>query len=653
MSTALSARSPAATEVDSDLLSAAFDSCPESIALVEGGKILQANPAFASLFGYLSPKELQGNPLANLLPENHRCAGASERLAVAESVGCGYPACQYEGRRKDGTHCRMESSCAAFSCSGRRLLVVTARDISQRERRRIARDTEKRYRAIFDAAAIGIVQCTLDGTVVESNPALERMLGYPRQELRGMHFREFTHPEDISKDLQMFEQMVAGKCDSYQMEIRYLRKDKVSGWCRLTVSLVCGPAGEPAFTLGMIEDITEHKHAEEQLRESQKMEAVGRLVGGVAHDFNNLLTAVTLYSDLVAAGLEPNSRLHHHVDEIRLASERGAALIQQLLAIARQQAVEPRVLSLNETVSNMQNMLTRLIGENIELGTDMSPDLANVKIDPAQLQQVILNLVLNARDAMPEGGRIHIKTQNCCNQCTFSRHGQEMLLSTCVELVVTDTGSGMDAETRSHLFQPFFTTKSPGQGNGLGLATAYGIIKEAGGSIEVDSELGKGTRVTVVLPRVEELAETQTLASRRSTSKAGRETILLVEDDSAVRRSMCRVLTECGYKVLDAANGAEALKLSDEHRGEIDLLLTDLVMPGMSGRDVAQHLRQHRPNLCILFTSGYNQEKTRPASDAQEDIALVRKPFTGSALTRKVRELLDAHPAPNTAPRKR
>ncbi|HYL16338.1 MAG TPA: PAS domain S-box protein [Terriglobales bacterium] len=653
MSTALSARSPAAREAASDLLSAAFDSCPESIALVDRGKILQANPAFANLFGYLSPQELQGKPLATLLPENYGCAGSREIAGLVESAGCGYPACQYEGRRKDGTRCRMESSCAPFSCDGRNLLVVTARDISQRERRRIARDTEKRYRAIFDAAAIGIVQCTLDGRVVETNPALERMLGYARQELRGMHFREFTHPDDFSKDLQMFEQMVAGKCDSYQMEIRYLRKDKASGWCRLTVSLVCGPAGEPAFTLGMVEDITEHKHAEEQLRESQKMEAVGRLVGGVAHDFNNLLTAVTLYSDLVDAGLEPNSRLHRHVDEIRLASERGGALIQQLLAIARQQAVEPRVLSLNDTVSNMQNMLTRLIGENIELVTDMTPDLANVKIDPAQLQQVILNLVLNARDAMPEGGRIHVQTQNCRNQCTFSRHGQEMSLPMCVELVVTDTGVGMDAETRSHLFQPFFTTKSPGQGNGLGLATAYGIIKEAGGSIEVDSELGKGTRVTVVLPRVEEPADKQTLASRRSTAKAGRETILLVEDDSAVRRSVARVLTECGYKVLEAANGAEALKLSDEHRGDIDLLLTDLVMPGMSGREVAQRLRPHRPNLCILFTSGYNQEQPRQPSDAQQEIVLFRKPFTGSALTRKVRELLDAHPAQNTGKKKR
>jgi PAS domain S-box-containing protein len=653
MSTALSVDSPAAREADSDLLSAAFDACPECVAVVCGGRILHANLAFANLFGYLSSEEIKGKPLASLLPENYRCAGSIEVLGLSEPAGCGYPVCQYEGRRKDGTRCRMESSCAPFSWNGRNLLVVTARDISQHERRRIARDTEKRYRAIFDAAAVGIVQCTPEGRIVETNPALERILGYSRQELRGLHFRDITHPDDFPKDLGMFEQMVAGKCDSYQMEVRYLRKDKMTGWCHLTVSLVRGPGGEPAFVLGMVEDITEHKRAEEQLRESQKMEAVGRLVGGVAHDFNNLLTAVTLYSDLVAAGLESNSRLHLHVDEIRLASERGAALIQQLLAIARQQAIEPRVLSLNEIVSNMENLLTRLIGENIELITETEEDLANVRIDPAQLQQVILNLVLNARDAMPQGGRIHIKTQNCCNQCRFSRHGQELSLPACAELVVTDTGVGMDAETRSHLFQPFFTTKSPGQGNGLGLATAYGIIKEAGGSIEVDSEVGKGTRVTVVLPRVEEPAEKSTLSASRPAAKSGRETILLVEDDSSVRGSVFRVLTECGYKVLDAANGADALKLSADYGGDIDLLLTDLVMPGMSGREVAQHLRRLRPNVCVLFTSGYNQEPMRQTSNAQEEIVLFRKPFTGSALTRKVRELLDARPASITGKRKR
>jgi PAS domain S-box-containing protein len=592
MSAALSVYSPPAGEADSDLLRAAFDSCPESVAIVYAGRILHANLAFANLFGYLSSEEIEGKPLASLLPENYRCAGSTEILGPSEPVGCGYPVCHYEGRRKDGTCCHMESSCAPFTFNGRTFLVVTARDISQRERRRIARDTEKRYRAIFDAAAIGIVQCTPEGRVVETNPAVERILGYSRQELRGLHFRDITHPDDFPKDLEMFEQMVAGKCDSYQMEVRYLRKDKITGWCRLTVSLVRGPGGEPAFALGMVEDITEHKHAEEQLREAQKMEAVGRLVGGVAHDFNNLLTAVTLDSDLVAAGLDSNSGLHRHVGEIRLASERGAALIQQLLAIARQQAVEPRVLSLNETVSNMENLLTRLIGENIELVIETEEDVADVKIDPAQLQQVILNLVLNARDAMPQGGCIHIETRNCCNQCRFSRHGREMSLPACVELVVTDTGVGMDAETRSHLFQPFFTTKSPGQGNGLGLATAYGIIKEAGGSIEVDSELGKGTRVTVVLPRVEEPAEKQTFTATRPVATAGCETILLVEDDSSVRGSVLRVLTECGYKVVEAANGADALKLSDDYRGDIDLLLTDLVMPGMSGREVAQHLRR-------------------------------------------------------------
>lgn len=637
VSIALPFRPEAAPDLGMGLFLAVFEKCPEGIAIVQHARIVRSNPAFARLFGYPSPDDLEGQPLANLLPMHHRCAETQE--PPDRSGKCGYPGCQFEGRHQDGSRSRMESSCAAFESGGEPFLLLTARDISSGERRRVFRDSEQRYRAIFDAAAIGIVQCMMDGRVVETNPAAERMLGYTREELRGMHFRDFTHPDDVQTDLDLFEQIVAGNRDHYQIEIRSLRKDKTYGWLRLTVSLVRGPAGEAESVIGVAEDITERKAAEKQLREAQKMEAVGRLVGGVAHDFNNLLTAVTLYADLVRAGLDPGSRLQRHVDEIRVASEQGAALIQHLLAMVRQQPIEPRIVDVNDVIASMGNMLARLIGENIEVRTQLADDLPSVRIDPVQLQQVILNLALNARDAMSGGGSVEIATRNCQKVCNLQRLGEPAPAACCVALSVADNGCGMDAETRSHLFEPFFTTKMPGQGNGLGLATVQVITKDAGGTIQVNSEVGKGTRVTVLLPCADEAVGERATSSMLPV-RGGKETILLVEDDPQVRRSVQRVLRRYGYRVLVCGNGAEALKLVQTNRA-IHLLITDLVLPGMDGREVARELCRFRPELRVLLTSGFDHTPMSPDSAAGR-VVLFRKPFTGDLLARKVREVLDA-----------
>lgn len=632
-------RSQPVSVASADLRPAAFEACPESLAVVSEGILVHVNPAFAHLFGYSHEAELQGKPLADLLPDKHRCARLSKGTASLPS-SCGYPGCRYQGRHKDGSSSSMESYCSEFEWQARKYILVTAHRLSHGERRRLFRDTEKRYRTIFNAAAVGITQCAMDGRVMESNSAIERMLGYTRQELRGMHFKSFTHPEDYALDLELFQEMVAGKRESYQIELRFVRKDQSCGWCRLNVSLVRDPGGEPAFVIGMVEDISEHKQAEQQLRESQKMEAVGRLVGGVAHDFNNLLTAVTLYSDLIASGLKPGSPLHRHVREVRLASEQGAALIQQLLAIVRQESVEPQVLSLNDVIASMQNMLARLIGENVELATDLASQLRTVRMDPTKLQQVILNLVLNARDAIPGSGRISLQTRNCDDHCCSNPPGNETDLSPCVVLEVNDTGTGMDANTISHLFQPFFTTKEPGRGNGLGLAMVRGIVKQAGGQIHVRSALGQGTQVSIRLPMVEETMQ-PALASRRPAAKRGHETILLVEDDAAVRRSAHRILGSFGYQVLEASEGNEALRTSREYTGAIDLLLSDMVMPGMSGRVLARRLRDQRPDVRVLFISGYEQGQLPGSSKEEAGLALFRKPFTATALANKVREVLD------------
>ena len=617
--------------VDSALLAAALDACPESIAVVDAAKIVYANIGFAELFGYQT-SQVVGRPLSDFVPGNRACTNASR----ASQEPCGYSTCEFAAARRDGGRIRVQSVCARFKAGPRELRVISARDVTQHERRRLVRDSNKRYRAIFDAAAIGIVQCAPDGKVVETNAAAERLLGYSRQELRGMHFRDFTHEDDVAKDVERFQDLIAGGRDSYQIEVRCVRKDRSSAWVRLTVSLVRGPDGNPESAIGMVEDITERKQAEEQLREAQKMDAIGRLVGGVAHDFNNLLTGIMLYCDLLIAGLDANSRSHHHAAEIRMAGEHGAALVQQLLAVARKQVVERRVLSFNDVVLNMRNLLSRLIGENIELQTHLDDDLWPIKMDQAQAQQIVLNLVLNARDAMPDGGRIILDTRNS-TRCCAEHNDAGPELRPCIQFSVRDSGCGMDAQTRARLFEPFFTTKGPGRGNGLGLATVHSIVDQEGGMIEVESEPGAGTRVAICLPRARE-AELESARPDRAidtrSNTAG--TILLVEDDVSIRRAAQRVLNANGYSVIEAADGREAVALASDSKTSIDLLLTDVVMPGLSGRDVARALQALRPSLRVIYMSGYDHDKQN-----SPEIVFVRKPFSGDALLQTVREAFD------------
>jgi len=356
----------------------------------------------------------------------------------------------------------------------------------------------------------------------------------------------------------------------------------------------------------------------------------------VAHDFNNLLTGIMLYCDLLMGGLEKGSRLRHHAEEIHTASQHGATLIQQLLAVARQQVVEPRMLCLNEIVSEMANLLSRLIGENIELVTELPDDVGKVKLDPAQVKQIVMNLVLNARDAMPDGGRITVTTSN---QTTHIVTDGSLREAECVSLRVRDTGCGMDAETRSRIFEPFFTTKPAGTGNGLGLATVYSIVKQNCGAIEVESAPGRGTQVSIFFPQAKEEVKVQESSARKSAK--GRETVLLVDDNPQVRGSIGRVLSDQGYWVIEAANGAGALSLFESHKDRVDLLLIDLAMPDMSGREVARRLRRSRPNLKVLHVTGYSGPHFREQAE-EEPIELFQKPFDGRALARRVREVLDA-----------
>jgi len=630
--------------IERDLFSETLDASPEGLALTSRGRILHANPALADLFGYADPSEPVERLLSELLmdPAKHDCA----RLNGADTARTsnGNPLCEFLGRRKDGSPLHAESTCATFHSAGRNFMVVTVRDVTQRERRRMIRDSERRFRAIFEAAAMGIVQCDLEGKILEANPTLQRMLGYGCEELRGKLVRDLIYADDCDRYSRAFDELVNGKRNACELEIRYLAKSEAPGWIHLNISLVRGPEREPHFAIAMAEDITEKKLSEQRLREAQKMEVIGRLVGGVAHDFNNLLTGILLYCDLLVAGTQAGSRLRHHAEEIRMAGEQGAALIQQLLAISRQQIDEPRILCLNQTIVSTRNLLSRLIGENIELNVQLQEELGNVKMDPAQAQQILFNLVLNARDAIADGGRITVKTASC-----------DMLPPKCsippmpfpgVMLEVSDNGCGMSEETRSHLFEPFFTTKTPGRGNGLGLSTVYSIVNNSGGLIHVESQPGSGTCFRVMLPRIPNPAPLESVEERFSPAAAG-ETVLLVEDNTIVRKAAHRILTECGYKVLEAGSGAEAISLAQSYTNSINLLVADLVTPGMSGRELGRGLRAEHPKLPILYMSG-NRPRSPIQEHSEEPIVFFRKPFTGAALLDKVREILDAERLTNS-----
>jgi two-component system cell cycle sensor histidine kinase/response regulator CckA len=638
MNTALEPVTELSTRLNpTSLFSAVLAACPEAMAVVEAGKIVWCNSAHARLFGYANARELRGRPLADLLPRNHPCTSGPGVVPVPT---CGFPSCQFRGRRKDESYVLMESSCRQFRVGDRRLLVITSRDISEVERRRVSREGEARFRAIFEASAIGIGHFTLQGNIAESNRALEEMLGYSHDELQSMPFARITHPEDLASEERLFAEMARGQRDRYQLEKRYVRKDGAVVWGRLNVSLVRGPGGEPQFAIKMVEDITEHKRAEEALRESQKMEAVGRLVAGLAHDFANLLTGIGILSDLLAMELksQPGGQ---RAREIQLASEHGCALIRKLLFVARQHVSDSKVLSLQTVVEDMRDLLGKMIEERIELSIRSAPALGYVKADPAEIQQVILNLALNARDAMPEGGRLSIELSNFrLDADAASAAG--LPAGDYVALEIADEGQGMDERTRAHLFEPFFTTKQPGQGTGLGLATVKAIVNQAGGNIAVESAPVRGTRMRVLLPRVEGEVEWRGSQAHDRLSLAGRETVLLVEDDERVRTSVEQVLAQCGYQVLVAANGDEALGLVRRHRGAIQLLLVDLVMPGMNGREIVKQMVPLQPQAQVLFISGYGTSGEGEGVDCR----MFRKPFTGGALARKVREVLDAAPPP-------
>src|SRR5580698_1681437 len=514
--------------------------------------------------------------------------------------------------------------------------VASAVEIKRNEQ--AMRRSEARYRSLVQSSVYGIYRSSLEGRFLDVNPALITMLGYGSAEevlLLDPEAQVFAQPEEHTRLIEDFRR--SGRLDG--VEVRWKRKDGSPITVRISGRAVSS-ADEPADVLEAIaEDVTDRRALEDQFRQAQKMEAVGRLAGGVAHDFNNLLMVVSGYAEVLLAKLDPLHPLHEKARAIQQASDRATTLTRQLLAFSRKQLLELKVVDVNAIVSDMERLMRPLIGENVELVARLAPTAPHTRADAGQLEQVLMNLVVNAKDAMSGGGKLTIQTQNIVMDESHRRGQQFIRPGVYVMLSVSDTGTGMDKETQSRIFEPFFTTKEKGKGTGLGLSTVYGIVKQSGGYVMVQSEQGRGTSFHIYLPRVEGTAEKHTTPAP-DPALGGTETVLLVEDEESVRQLVRDTLAAKGYQVLEADSGEAGLAEAARYKGAISLVITDVVMPGMSGRELVKHLAQSRPETKVLYLSGYTEDAIISDGSIESGTAFLQKPFSLQSLSRKVREVL-------------
>jgi len=515
--------------------------------------------------------------------------------------------------------------------------VWSFRDVTEHRLAEAAlRESERRSRALIENSSEGIITASPDGVVLWASPSTLELLGHKLEDVRGRNMAEFIHPDDLPLVMELFGRVLTEPHERARDRTR--TRHAAGHWLTLeaTFTNLMKEPGLHAIVLH-VRDVTESMALQEQLAQAQKMDAIGRLAGGVAHDFNNLLTAIVGHAELLKDQLKEGTPAFEDVSEIEKAAARAAGLTQQLLAFSRRQVLQLKVLDLDAVVEGMQRMLRRLIGEDVQLG--FAAGLASwIKADPSQMEQVILNLVVNARDAMPTGGRIRIETSaREIGEAQAEHLGIEP--GSYVVLTVGDNGHGMDAATRARIFEPFFTTRK--QGTGLGLSTVYGVIRQSGGLIGVESQPGAGTMFTVHLPRVAMPSEAEVVVPAAAPAD-GTETILLVEDEDSVRDLAVKVLRQRGYTVLEAANGSTALIVERGHPGPIALLLTDVVMPDLSGPEVARRVIERRPEIAVLFMSGYTDDAVLQHGVLKQDTPFLQKPFTPIILAAKVRDVLDA-----------
>jgi two-component system cell cycle sensor histidine kinase/response regulator CckA len=583
-------------------------------------------------FSMFTPPELADEPLK-----------VQARLLQGESV------VRYESvrKRKDGKLIHVAITASPLKDQSGRIVGSSAilRNITERKSMEDAhRRSEASFRSFVENAPYGILKTTPEGKIVQANPALVQMLGYAsEQEVLGLNMGADVYRNPGERDEAT---MWSRRQDSVQgVEVEWKDKNGKPFMIRCAAHVVRDHNGKVEFLEGIVEDISERRAMELQLRQGQKMEAVGRLAGGIAHDFNNLLGVISGYAELVSEQIEPASDACNSVEQIRKAADRASSLTGQLLAFSRQQVLETKILDVNAIVEDMAKMLPRLLGEDIELQVTVDPQLGAVKADQGQIEQVIMNLAVNARDAMPGGGNLVIRTGRVHFDSGMAAKHPPMTPGDYALLSVSDTGMGMDKQTQTHIFEPFFTTKERGRGTGLGLATLYGFVKQIGGFVWVDSEPGIGSTFAIYLPVTSEKAS-QAIPAGPVVTTLGRAsgTVLLVEDEESLRTLTRSILEQGGYEVLEACNGTEAVEIARDRSGTIHLLLTDMVMPGMNGQAVAEKVRELHPEIRVAYMSGYTGFSTRGASSL--DAVVIAKPFTRNILLQKLSEALELEQKP-------
>jgi PAS domain S-box-containing protein len=621
------------------LLDSALDAC---VTMDETGRLTSWSAAAEAVFGWRASEAIGRSLAETIIPQQHR-GGHARGLARFLETGEGpilRQRIEITALHRDGREFPVELTVTPIRLGDHWLFGAFVRDLTEEKHAEQAlRRSEASYRGLVEHAAYGIYRATADGRFLMVNPALFTMLGFPSAD----DLLKMDASRDVYVDPAARARILA-RCEQFGSaieEVAWRRRDGSVITVRLNGRPVRAPDGTIECFEFIVDDVTEQRALEERLRQTQKMEAVGRLAGGIAHDFNNLLTAILGSVDFLRQALGPEHPEHAETEEIQKAAVRAADLTRQLLAFSRQQVLAPKVLDVDALVTNLEKMLRRLIGEDVELRFVAKASRAAVLADPGQLEQVIVNLVVNARDAMPRGGKLTIETATVDLDAGYAWEHGTVEPGRYVMLAVTDTGVGIDRAAQARLFEPFFTTKEFGKGTGLGLATVYGIVKQSGGYIWVYSEPGQGATFKVYLPRVEPAGEPVAAPQPPARALGGTETILLAEDEAAVRTLARRILEKHGYKLLLAATGRDGVQVAEQHAAPIDLLVTDVVMPEMGGRELAQRLTALQPGLKVLYLSGYTDDAIVHHGVLDAGVAFLQKPFKPDDLVRKIRAVLD------------
>ena len=666
-----------------ELFSALLESAPDAMLIVdERGIILLANSQTEKMFGY-SREELIGQPVEKLMPRRFREIHTMHRDEFISTprlrpMNAGL---DLYGLRSDGSEFPVEISLNPISTEGGTRVASSIRDISDRKRaeqelrraheeldqrvlqrtaelekataelreriimheqtERDLRQSEERFRLLVEGVTdYAIFMLDPEGVVVSWNAGAERIYGFTAEETIGSSFGRFHDSEEPGAEAPQHTLEQAAAAGRFVEEAWRVRRDGRRFRASVVTTALREENGELQGFSKITRDVTEKYELEKRLRHAQRLEAIGRLAGGVAHEFNNSATAILGYSSLVIDSVQDNPQLRHYAEEIQKAGQRAAAVTRQLLAFSRQQILQPTTLNLNDVVTDIEKMLHRLIGENIRVLTELDPYLGVVRADASQMAQAIVNLALNARDAMPDGGLLKIETGNVEVDRAFAAENN-LAPGPHVRLRVSDSGTGLDRQTAAHIFEPFFTTKPVGSGTGLGLSTVYGTVKQSGGGILVFSELGHGATFEIYLPRLEQACVKPELLSPRKQAGGGAEVVLVVEDDNSLRWLTCQMLAQFGYTVVEAQDAPHALALARERGGDVDLLITDVVMPGINGRQLARQSRQLYPHIKVLLMSGYTAEIAAQTDKSEPSLEFLEKPFTPEELGAKVREVLD------------